>query len=161
MYNESTKRTGLRMRVVVQRVSRAKCTVEGNITGQIQKGYLLLVGFTHDDTPDIIEKMADKIRYLRINDDENGKMNLSIEDVKGDILSISQFTLYASCRKGRRPGFDESAPGSVAEPMYHAFNEALRHVGLHVEEGIFGADMAIDFVNDGPITIILDSKELF
>lgn len=149
------------MRVIVQRVSRAKCTVDEQVTGEIQRGYMLLVGFTHDDNQEIIEKMAEKVRYLRINDDENGKMNLSIEDVCGDILSISQFTLYASCRKGRRPGFEESARGSVAEPMYHAFNEALRNQGLKVEEGIFGADMKIDFINDGPITIILDSKEIF
>lgn len=149
------------MRVCIQRVSHASCTVEGVITGQIQKGYLLLVGFQDSDTPEMIQKMAEKICFLRINEDENGKMNLSVQDVHGDILSISQFTLYANCIKGRRPSFDASANGQTAEPMYHLFNEKLRTLGMKVEEGIFGADMKIELLNDGPVTIWLDSDEVF
>lgn len=149
------------MRVLLQRVSHASCTVDGRITGAIQKGYMLLVGISHEDNETIVKQMAEKIYYLRINDDENGKMNLSITDVKGDILSISQFTLYADCVKGRRPGFEKSAQKDKALFLYHAFNDALRDLGLHCEEGIFGADMKIDLCNDGPITIMLDSEELF
>lgn len=148
------------MRVCIQRVAHASCTVDGNVTGKIERGYLLLVGFKNGDTPEIIQKMAEKICFLRINEDENGKMNLSVMDVKGSILSISQFTLYANCIKGRRPSFDGSANGATAEPMYHLFNEKLRELGMTVEEGIFGADMKIELLNDGPVTIWLDSDEV-
>lgn len=149
------------MRVLIQRVSHASCTVDGNITGQIQRGYLLFVGITHSDTEHICDLMADKIINLRINDDENGKMNLSINDVGGDILSISQFTLYANCVKARRPGFTESAGKDQAIHLYDYFNKTLRNKGMKVEEGIFGADMKIDLLNDGPITIMLDSEVIF
>lgn len=148
------------MRVLIQRVAHATCTVDNKITGKIEKGYMLLVGFQDSDNEQIIEKMADKIINLRINDDQDGKMNLSIQDVSGDILSISQFTLYANSKKGRRPSFDESASGPIAKPMYERFNEILRNKGMHVEEGIFAAEMQIDLCNDGPITIWLDSEEL-
>ena len=147
------------MRVVIQRVSRAKCTVDNEITGEIKKGYMILVGFKSEDTPALFEKMVDKIVHLRIFEDEQGKMNLSLLDVSGSILSISQFTLYAQCKKGRRPSFDGSAPANIAKPLYEAFNEELRKY-VPVECGIFGADMKIDFVNDGPVTIVLDSDEL-
>ena len=157
MYNDK----GDIMRVLLQRVAYASCRVDNQITGKIERGYMLLVGITHTDDEKIADKMADKIYHLRINDDENGKMNLSIDDVHGDILSISQFTLYADCVKGRRPGFEMSADKQKASDLYDFFNEALRKRGLHVEEGIFGADMKIELLNDGPITIMLDSEVLF
>lgn len=147
------------MRVVIQRVSHAKCSVEGKITGEIEKGYMILVGFKPEDNESLFDKMIDKIIHLRIFEDENGKMNLSLLDVQGSILSISQFTLYAQCRKGRRPSFDGSASGEIAKPLYEAFNEKLNQY-VTVETGIFGADMKIDFINDGPVTILLDSDEL-
>lgn len=147
------------MRVVIQRVSRAKCMVEKQITGEIKQGFMILVGFKETDSPALFDKMVDKIVHLRIFEDEKGKMNLSLLDVGGSILSISQFTLYAQCKKGRRPSFDGSATGTVAKPLYESFNEALKQF-VPVECGIFGADMKIDFVNDGPVTILLDSDEL-
>lgn len=148
------------MRLVVQRVSHAKCEVDNKITGQIEKGYMVLVGFTLDDNKQIIEKMANKLAKLRVFDDPDGKMNLSIYDVGGKILSISQFTLYADASKGNRPSFTNAMPGSDSIKLYQYFNEYLRTLNLEVEEGIFGADMKIDLLNDGPVTIILDSKEL-
>ena len=147
------------MRVVIQRVSRAKCIVDEQSTGEIKQGLMILVGFKDGDSPALFDKMVDKIVNLRIFEDENGKMNLSLLDVQGSILSISQFTLYAQCKKGRRPSFDGSATGAIAKPLYEAFNEALKQF-VPVECGIFGADMKIDFVNDGPVTIVLDSDEL-
>ncbi len=149
------------MRVLIQRVTHASCKVDGEYTGKIEKGYLLFVGITHDDNEKIIDLMADKIINLRINEDENGKMNLSIQDVKGDILSISQFTLYANCIKGRRPGFEQSANKDKALDLYLKFNQVLRDKGMKVEEGIFGADMKIELLNDGPVTIMLDSEVIF
>ena len=149
------------MRVLIQRVSHASCKVDGEYTGKIQHGYLLFVGITHTDNEKTIEMMADKIINLRINEDENGKMNLSIQDVQGEILSISQFTLYANCIKGRRPGFEMSANKDLAIHLYDEFNQALRKRGMHVEEGIFGADMKIELLNDGPVTILLDSEVIF
>lgn len=149
------------MRVLIQRVKHASCTVDEKITGKIEQGYLLFVGITHDDTEKIVDMMADKLVNLRINEDENGKMNLSIQDVKGSILSISQFTLYANCIKGRRPGFEQSANKDLAIHLYDYFNKVLRDKGMHVEEGIFAADMKIDLCNDGPITIMLDSEVIF
>ena len=149
------------MRVLVQRVSHASCKVDGEYTGKIERGYLLLVGITHDDNEKICELMADKIIHLRINKDENDKMNLSIQDIQGSVLSISQFTLYANCIKGRRPGFEQSANKDKALDLYQKFNQILRDKGMHVEEGIFGADMKIELLNDGPVTIMLDSEVLF
>ena len=157
MYNDN----GDIMRVLLQRVAYASCRVNDQITGKIERGYLLLVGITHTDDEKVADMIADKIYHLRINDDANGKMNLSIEDVQGDILSVSQFTLYANCVKGRRPGFEMSADKQMASDLYDYFNDALRKRGLHVEEGIFGADMKIELLNDGPITIMLDSEVLF
>lgn len=149
------------MKVVLQRVDRANVKVDGKIVGEISKGYLLLVGFCADDNEAICQKMADKIVGLRINEDENGKMNLALKDVGGDILSVSQFTLYANCRKGRRPSFDEAARPEYANELYKLFNEELRKLGCKVETGIFQAEMKVDLLNDGPVTILLDSKELF
>ncbi|MBQ6492899.1 MAG: D-tyrosyl-tRNA(Tyr) deacylase [Erysipelotrichaceae bacterium] len=149
------------MRLVIQKVSEASCTVEGKITGQIENGYMVLVGIGLDDNEEIAEKMALKLSKLRIFDDEQGKINLSIYDVKGKILSISQFTLYADCRKGNRPSFTDALGGERALELYRYFNECLRKLDLEVEEGIFGAEMKIALVNEGPITIVLDSEELW
>ena len=149
------------MRVVLQRVLEASVEVENQVVGAIEKGYLLLVGVAPTDDEQIVSKMADKIVGLRINEDSNGKMNLSIKDVNGDILSISQFTLYANCRKGRRPSFDEAAKPAFANEMYELFNEKLKGLGCKVETGIFQSEMKVNLINDGPVTIVLDSAELF
>lgn len=148
------------MRLVVQRVLKSKCEVSDNITGQIEKGYMVLVGFGLDDNNEIVEKMANKLAKLRIFDDEEGKINKSIYDVNGKILSISQFTLYADAKKGNRPSFNNALGGQKAIELYKYFNNCLRNLNIDVQEGIFGADMKISLINDGPVTIILDSKEL-
>jgi D-tyrosyl-tRNA(Tyr) deacylase len=145
------------MRVVVQKAKRGKVTVEGRVTGEIGQGLVLLVGFTHNDTTEDLKWMVDKIIHLRIFEDEEGKMNRSLLDVGGKILSVSQFTLYADARKGRRPGFTDAARPEVATPLYNQFNEILRAQGIQVETGIFGASMEVELVNDGPVTILLDS----
>ena len=149
------------MRVVMQRVSHAQVVVEEKITGKIENGYMLLVGIAPSDTEADLRKVAKKIVDLRVFDDADGKMNLSIQDVNGAILSISQFTLYADYRKGRRPGFDKAAKPPFASEMYDRFNEILRdEFKMHVETGIFGAEMQCELVNSGPITIVIDSDEL-
>lgn len=148
------------MKIVVQRVSQANCSVDNEITGEINTGYLLLVGFGINDDKNTVLKMAEKVSKLRIFEDENGKINKSIYDVDGSILSISQFTLYADCKKGNRPSFTDALGGENAVKLYKYFNDCLRELGLHVEEGKFGADMKISLLNDGPVTIILNSEEL-
>jgi len=147
------------MKVVIQRVSRASCTVDGQITGKIEKGYMILVGFCQEDDETLAERMAQKIVKCRIFEDEQGKMNRSILDVNGSILSISQFTLYANAKKGNRPSFIEAARPEKAEPLCKYFNEQLARY-VPVETGIFGADMKVELINDGPITILFDSKEM-
>ena len=147
------------MKVVVQRVSEASVTIDGQIHGKIDKGFLLLVGIQDSDSEEVVRKMADKIARMRIFVDENDKMNLSLSQVNGDILSISQFTLYADCKKGNRPSFSLAGKPEHAKKMYIYFNEYLRSLGIKVEEGIFGADMKVRLLNDGPVTIILDSNE--
>ena len=149
------------MKLVIQRVSHASCTVENNVTGKIDIGYMILVGFGLNDDKSIVEKMAEKVSKLRIFEDEDGKINKSIFDVNGKILSISQFTLYADCKKGNRPSFTNALGGDKAIELYKYFNECLRKLNLEVEEGKFGADMKIELLNDGPVTIILDSEELW
>ena len=144
------------MKIVLQRVKHASCTIDGVCTGEINQGYLLLVGFTEGDNLDAINKAAKKISNLRIFEDENGKMNLNIHQVQGSILSISQFTLYASTNDGNRPSFTNALNPVYAKPLYLKFNESLREFGLTVKEGIFGADMKIELLNDGPCTIIFD-----
>lgn len=148
------------MRLVIQRVSEASVEIEGKINGKIEEGFMVLVGITNDDNKEVVEKMADKLIHLRIFEDENEKLNLSLMDVKGEILSISQFTLYANCKKGRRPSFLDAAKPDLSKPLYEYFNEYLIKKGVHVETGIFGAMMNVSLINDGPTTIILDSKEI-
>ena len=149
------------MRVVVQRCSRAEVRIDGAIVGSIGKGFVLLVGMTDGDTPKEADILAKKISQLRVFEDSEGKMNLSLGDVEGAILSISQFTLYADCRKGNRPSFIRAARPETALPLYNYFNETLREqYHLQVETGEFGADMKVDFINDGPVTILMDTNEL-
>jgi D-aminoacyl-tRNA deacylase len=147
------------MRVVVQRAKNAKVLVEGETVGQIDFGLMLLVGVTHSDTKEDAAFVADKIANLRIFEDESGKMNLSVLDVGGAILSVSQFTLYGDCRKGRRPNFMEAAKPDHALEIYQIFNEELRQKGIKVETGKFGAMMDVQFTNDGPVTLIVESKQ--
>jgi len=146
------------VRIVLQRVKEAKVEVEGKTVGQIQKGYMLLVGITHDDTQEDAAKLADKIAHLRIFEDADGKMNHSIQDVEGSILSVSQFTLYGDTRKGRRPNFMNAAKPDYAKDLYDQFNVLLGQKGLHVETGIFGAMMDVSLINDGPVTLILENQ---
>lgn len=149
------------MKLVIQRVRHASCTIDGEIYSKIGNGFMVLVGLTYGDDEMIVSKMASKLVKLRVFDDENGKMNLALKDVGGSILSISQFTLFADAKKGNRPSFTSALKPEFSKPLYLLFNEELRKEGIDVQEGIFGADMKIDLLNDGPITIILDSKELF
>jgi D-aminoacyl-tRNA deacylase len=146
------------MRIVVQRSKKASVTVNEKVIGEIEKGLVLLVGVTHDDTIDDANYLADKIVNLRIFEDENGKMNLSLLDVGGSILSISQFTLYGDCRKGRRPNFMAAAKPEEALNLYQYFNTVLSEKNVVVETGEFGAEMDVALINDGPVTLILDSK---
>ena len=146
------------MRVVLQRVSHASVTVEEKVIGQIQRGFLLLVGVTHDDAIEDMEYLVRKIVQMRIFEDEEGKLNRSIQDIGGEILSVSQFTLYAETKKGNRPSFSKAAPGDVAIEMFEQFNGLLRETRIPVETGQFGADMKVELLNDGPVTILLDSK---
>lgn len=149
------------MRVVVQRVNSSKVTVEGEIVGSINKGLNLLIGISKEDTEEDLLYLKDKILNLRIFEDENDKMNLSLLDIKGEILAISQFTLYGDCRKGRRPNFMEAEGGERARTLYERFVELLRESNLKVETGKFGAHMIVDIQNDGPVTLMLDSKKKF
>ena len=144
------------MRVVVQRCEEAKVTVDGKVVGQIDKGVMLLVGFTDTDTSKEIDYMVDKVVNLRIFDDENGVMNKSLLDAGGSILSISQFTLYGDASKGRRPSYIKALSGDKATILYDEFNDKLKSQNVHVETGIFGAEMKVTFTNDGPITILLE-----
>ncbi|MGI1804144.1 D-aminoacyl-tRNA deacylase [Exiguobacterium sp. TDN 0502] len=146
------------MRVVLQRVKEASVTVDQEVIGQIKQGFLLLVGVTHEDTIEQVNWLADKIAGLRVFEDEEERMNRSLKDVDGQILSVSQFTLYGDVKKGRRPAFTEAAKPDVANELYEAFNERLRAQGLTVETGQFGAMMDIALVNDGPVTLILEKE---
>jgi len=149
------------MRVVLQRCSRAEVRIDGEQVGQIGTGFVLLVGVTDGDTAAEADILAKKVAQMRVFEDAEGKMNLALKDVGGAILSISQFTLYADCRKGNRPSFIKAARPETASPLYDYFNQTLREqYGLQVETGRFGADMKVDFINDGPVTILLDSAEL-
>ena len=149
------------MRVIVQRCSRAEVRIEGAVVGEIKRGFVLLVGISDSDSKAEVELLAKKVAQLRVFEDAAGKMNLALKEVEGAILSISQFTLYADCRKGNRPSFIRAARPELAEPLYNYFNHLLREqYAMQVETGCFGADMKVDFVNDGPVTIILDSSAI-
>ncbi len=148
------------MRVVVQRISRGRVICNDRITGAIEAGLLLLVGVTHTDLEDDARRLAEKVVNLRIFEDEAGKMNRSVLDTGGEILSVSQFTLYADVRKGRRPSFTGAAKPEAAEKLYEYFNDQLRDRGVTVKTGCFGGVMDVDFVNSGPVTIIIDSADL-
>ncbi|SFX45978.1 D-tyrosyl-tRNA(Tyr) deacylase [Thermoactinomyces sp. DSM 45891] len=148
------------MRVVIQRVSKASVTVDDQIVGAIDQGLLLLVGITENDGEEEIQTLAEKVVRMRIFEDEKGKMNRSLLDLGGAILSVSQFTLYGDCRKGRRPSFMAAARPELANLLYERFNEQLRSYGAEVKTGIFGAMMDVSLHNDGPVTILLDSHDL-
>ncbi len=149
------------MRVCLQRVSSASVTVDQNVVGKIDHGLLLLTGVGHDDTPEIVDKMAAKVANLRIFSDDDGKFNLSLLDVNGGALVVSQFTLYADARKGRRPSYTDAAKPAIASPLCDRFAQQLAQLGVSpVQAGIFGADMKVALVNDGPVTIWLDSDDV-
>ena len=151
------------MRAIIQRVQHASVTVEQHITGEISRGILILLGAGHDDAESDLQYILDKTVNLRIFPDEQGKMNLSLKDIQGDLLIVSQFTLYGDARKGRRPSFTQAMPPEPAERLYQSFIEkakSIQDLG-HVSSGIFGADMKVDLLNDGPVTILLDSSRAF
>lgn len=147
------------MKAVIQRVQYANVKVEGNSIGEIQKGFLVLLGITHTDTEEDVHWLANKIKDLRVFEDEKGKMDLSLEEVKGEVLIVSQFTLYGNCKKGRRPAFVEAAKPEVAIPLYEMFLKTFASFGIKTEAGEFGADMKVELLNDGPMTFIIESKE--
>ncbi len=149
------------MRAVVQRVSRAKVTVEGRVTGEIGAGLMVLLGVGREDSPMVAASLAEKVANLRIFEDEQGKMNRSLLDVKGAALVVSQFTLYGDARGQRRPSFISAAPPELAAALYEEFNKVLRGLGVAVATGLFQAMMAVELVNEGPVTILLDSDKTF
>jgi D-tyrosyl-tRNA(Tyr) deacylase len=149
------------MRAVVQRVSEASVEVEGAVVASVGRGLLVLLGVGKGDSESDLDYMVDKILNLRVFEDSNGKMNLSLLDVGGEMLVVSQFTLYGDCRKGRRPSFSDSADPAVAEPMYLRFIEKVRSRGVRVGEGVFGAVMSVRLCNDGPVTLLIDTERAF
>lgn len=148
------------MKALLQRVTEAKVVVNDEIIGQISQGWLVLLGVGQGDSEAEVEKLVDKILGLRLFSDAEGKFNLSIQDISGEILIISQFTLFADCRRGRRPGFTNAAPPDLAKALYESFINAMRRSGIRVQTGSFGADMKVSLTNDGPVTVMLDSSEL-
>jgi D-tyrosyl-tRNA(Tyr) deacylase len=149
------------MRAVIQRATHSGVTINGEIKGKINKGFCILLGIGNDDSMEEVDYLASKIVNLRVFEDENGKLNLSIMDIKGEVLIISQFTLYADCAKGRRPSFINAAPPVKAIPLYEAFIKKIGELGIeNVQTGEFGADMKVEILNDGPVTIIMDTKEM-
>lgn len=148
------------MKFVIQRVTNASCRVDDQITGQINRGFLVFIGVSDEDTTEIADKMTKKLLGLRIFEDENGKTNLALKDVEGELLLISQFTLYADCKKGNRPSFVHAGKPDAANEMYQYIIKKCKEEIPVVEQGIFGADMKISLLNDGPFTIILDSDEI-
>lgn len=149
------------MRCVIQRVARASVTVEGKVTGRVGLGYLVLVGVEEGDVEQDMRYCADKVAGLRVFEDEDGKMNRSVGDVGGGVLAVSQFTLLGDARHGRRPSFSGAARPETAVPLYEGFCQALRDKGIPVETGVFQAHMEVELLNDGPVTILLDSRKLF
>ncbi len=148
------------MRAVLTRVKHASVAIDGKIHGQIGEGFLILLGVTHEDTEAQAVKLAEKLTSLRIFEDENGKMNRGLDEVQGQLLVISQFTLYGNCKKGRRPEFLAAARPEVAIPLYEKFVQVCRDKGFHTETGEFGADMQVDSLNDGPLTLVVDTDQL-
>ena len=148
------------MRAVLTRVKHASVTIDGKVHGQIGEGFLILLGITHEDTEAQAVKLADKLTGLRIFEEENGKMNRGLEEVNGQLLIVSQFTLYGNCKKGRRPDFLAAARPEVAIPLYEKFVELCRAKGFHTETGEFGADMQVESLNDGPLTLVVDTDQL-
>lgn len=149
------------MRVVVQRVTEASVTIDGETVSAINEGLLLLIGITHSDSENEIDRITRKIVTLRIFDDEKGVMNRSVQDIGGSILAVSQFTLYGNCKKGNRPSYIDAAPGAVSEPLYDAFCDRLEQLlPGKIQRGRFGADMKVQLLNNGPVTILLDSNNL-
>lgn len=149
------------MRAVVQRVSHSEVTVDGKTTGKIKKGLLVLLGVTHGDTSKDVDYIVDKTVNLRIFEDENDKMNLSLKDIGGEMLAVSQFTLYGDCRKGRRPSFSSAASPIEADKLYNEFIKKVSEQGIKTETGEFGAHMMVDLINDGPVTMLLESNKSF
>ena len=149
------------MRFVIQRVERAKVTVEGKVSGEIGNGYVVLVGLLPTDDDKIMDYMLDKLVNLRIYEDENDKLNLSLKDIGGEILIVPNFTLYGDARKGRRPSYAKAAPPDEAEKLFDRFVEKAKETGLNVQTGIFRTHMKVELVNDGPVTILLDSEKNF
>lgn len=147
------------MRIVIQRVNHASVRVEGQVVGSIEKGYLVLLGVAQGDTKQMVDKYVDKLSKLRIFPDEQGKTNCSIKDVDGQVLVVSQFTLYADCKKGNRPSFTKAGSPALAEELYEYFLEKCKEVFGSVQHGVFGADMKVLLENDGPFTVIWDSSE--
>lgn len=144
------------MKLVVQRVKNAQVDVDGKTVGKIEKGFMVLLGVKHSDTKEEADYLVKKLCNLRVFEDENGKMNLGLKDIKGELLIISQFTLYADCTEGNRPSFIGAARPEIAEPLYQYFCNECEKNGIKVEKGIFGADMKVSLLNDGPVTIILE-----
>lgn len=149
------------MRAVIQRVTEASVSVAGSEVGRIKKGLLILLGVEKSDTEDDLHYLYEKIVNLRIFEDEASKMNLSLQEVSGELLVVSQFTLYGDCRKGRRPSFDDAAPAELAKSMYESFIELSKRSGYNVQTGKFQSHMSVQLINDGPVTILLDSKKKF
>lgn len=148
------------MRAVVQRVGEAEVRVGGEVVGRIGRGLLVLLGVTHSDDAAVAKKLAEKVAGLRIFEDADGKMNLALADVGGEVLCVSQFTLYGEVRRGRRPSFDEAARPEQALPLWEAFCDGIAQVGIRCARGQFGAEMEVSLVNDGPVTLVIDSREL-
>lgn len=149
------------MRALVQRVARASVTVDGEVIGQVGRGFLVLLGVGPNDTTTIADRLADKVLKLRVFPDGDGRMNLALADVAGECLVVSQFTLYGELRSGNRPGFSGAAPPELGDALYQRFVARLRQLGLRVDTGRFGAEMKVELVNDGPVTLWLDSDQLF
>lgn len=148
------------MRFVIQRVAHAKVTVDEKVLGSIGKGFMVLIGIGGEDTREVADKMTAKLLGMRIFEDESGKMNLALKDVGGELLLISQFTLYADCKKGNRPSFIKAGKPDMAKELYEYIIEKCEQQNVHVQKGEFGADMKVELLNDGPVTILLDSEEL-
>ncbi|MGL5277662.1 MAG: D-aminoacyl-tRNA deacylase [Cetobacterium sp.] len=147
------------MRAVIQRVKHASVSVDNQITGEIEQGFLVLLGVTHTDTEKEVDWLAKKITDLRVFNDSEDKMNLGLKDVNGELLIISQFTLYGNCIKGRRPAFIDAAKPDMANELYEKFLKKCKELGFKTEAGIFGADMKVELLNDGPVTLIIDTKD--